>query len=46
MQNSFSKGILDSNFWRMKNYVPEIYQNLQKVDYQGAEGKSFFQILN
>ena len=25
--------------------MPEICQNVQKVDYQGAEGKSFFQIF-
>ena len=31
---------------RLKNYMPEICLNVQKVDYQGAEGKSFFQILN
>ena len=30
---------------RLKNYMPEICQNIQKVDYQEAEGKSFFQIF-
>ena len=33
---------------RLKNYIkcmPEICQNVQKVDYQGAEGKSFFKIF-
>ena len=25
--------------------MPEICQNIQKVDYQEAEGKSFFQIF-
>ena len=25
--------------------MPEICQNVQKVDYQGAKGKSFFQIF-
>ena len=25
--------------------MPGICQNVQKVDYQGAEGKSFFQIF-
>ena len=25
--------------------MPEIFQNVQNVDYQGAEGKSFFQIF-
>ena len=30
---------------RLKNYIPEICQNGQKVDYQGAAGKSFFQIF-
>ena len=25
--------------------MPEICQNVQKVDYQGVEGKSFFQIF-
>ena len=25
--------------------MPENLQNVQKVDYQGAEGKSFFQIF-
>ena len=34
-------------FWiqlsrRLKNYMPEICQNIQKVDYEGAQGKSFF----
>ena len=24
--------------------MPEISQNFQKVDYQGADGKSFFQM--
>ena len=31
---------------RLKNYMPEICLNVQKVDYQGAEDNSFFQILN
>ena len=31
---------------RLKNYIPEICQNVQKVDYQGAEGKSICQIFN
>ena len=30
----------------MKNCMPEISQNAQKVDYQGAEGKNVFQILS
>ena len=30
---------------RLKNYMREICQNVQKVDYQRAEDKSFFQIL-
>ena len=30
---------------KLKNYIPELYLNVQKVDYQGAEGKSFSQIL-
>ena len=25
--------------------MPKICQNVQKVDYEGAEGKSFFQIF-
>ena len=28
-----------------KNYRSEICQNVQKVNYQGAQGKSFFQIF-
>ena len=32
-------------FCRLKNYTTEIYQNVQKVDYEGAKGKSFI-ILN
>ena len=28
---------------RMKNYMPEICQNVEKVDYQGVEVKSLFQ---
>ena len=30
---------------RLKSYMPEICQIVQKVDYQGGEGKSFFQIF-
>ena len=38
-------------FWvqlskRLKNYMPDICQNVHKVNYQGAEGKSFFKFLN
>ena len=29
----------------LKKYMTEICQNVQKVNYQGAEGKSFFQIV-
>ena len=29
----------------LKKYMPEICQNVQKVDYQRAEDKSFFQIV-
>ena len=29
----------------MKNYMPEICQNVEKVDYQGAESKDLFQIF-
>ena len=31
---------------RLLNCIPEICLNVQKVDYQGAESKSFFQIPN
>ena len=30
---------------RLKNYMPEICPNVQKIDHQGAEVKSFFQIF-
>ena len=30
---------------KLKNYKPKICQNVQNVDYQRAEGKSFFQIF-
>ena len=30
---------------RMKNDMPEICQNVEKVDYQGAESKNLFQIF-
>ena len=30
---------------RLKNYMREICQNVQKVDYQRSEGKIFFQIF-
>ena len=46
LQNLFSKkfGIQISR--RLKNYIiPQICQNVQKVDYQGAEGKSFSHIF-
>ena len=29
---------------RLKKYMPEICENFQKVDYHGAESKSFFQM--
>ena len=44
-KESFSKTILHSVFYRLKNYLPEICENVEKVDYQGAEGRSFFQIF-
>ena len=28
----------------LKNYIPEICQNIEKVEYQGTECKNFFQI--
>ena len=30
---------------RLKNYMPEVCPNVQKINYQGAEIKSFFQIF-
>ena len=42
MQNSFSKRILDLTFWQNEECMHDICQNVQIVDYQGAEGKSFF----
>ena len=30
---------------RLKSYMPEICPIVQKVDYQGGEGKSFVQIF-
>ena len=30
---------------RLKNYLPKICQNIQNVNYQEAEGKSFFQFF-
>ena len=30
---------------RLNNYIPEICENVQEVDYQGTECKSFFQIF-
>ena len=32
-------------YGRLKNYMPENCQNIQKVDYQEAEVKIFFQIF-
>ena len=29
----------------LKNYMPENCRNVQKLDYQGAESKSFFEIF-
>ena len=31
---------------RLKNYMLEICLSVQKVDYEGAEAKSFFQVLD
>ena len=31
---------------RLKNYMPEICQIVQKVDNQGGEGKSFLVLIN
>ena len=47
----FAKFLFQKKNWiqlscRLKNYMPEICLNVQKVDYQRAEGSSFFQILN
>ena len=41
-QNPFLKQFCIQFSCRLKNYMPEICQNVQKVDYQGAEGKGFF----
>ena len=30
---------------RLKNCMPEVCPNVKKVDYQAAEGKSFFQTI-
>ena len=30
---------------RLKNYKPGIRQNVEKVDYQGAKARKFFQIF-
>ena len=36
---------MDSTFSQTeKIHMPEIFQNVQREDYQGAESKSFFQI--
>ena len=43
MQNPFLKKIGIQLSCRLKNYMPENCQNVQKVDYQGAEGKNFLQ---
>ena len=45
MQNSFSKKTEIQLSCRLRNYIPEICQNVQKVDNQGVEGKGFFQIF-
>ena len=45
MKNPFSKKTGIQFSCRLKNYMPEICQNVQKVDYKGAEGKNFVQIF-
>ena len=39
--------MLDSTFWQTGELydMSEICQNVKKVDYQGAEGKSYFYIF-
>ena len=37
LQNSFSKKNWDSTLLQTEELYPEICQNVQKVDYQGAE---------
>ena len=41
----FLKKIVIQLSCRLKNYIPEIRQNVQNVDYQKAQGKSSFRIF-
>ena len=46
LQNLFSKEIGIQLSRSLKNYMPEICLNVHKVDYEGAEGRSFLINVN